>query len=175
MTKDKKDKIIIEVDDTEVDEEKKSKKTIRVLSFLLGGENYCVGIAETKEVIRPPEVTRVPTAPEFIVGIINLRGEIISILDIRHFFGLPLKEKTRDMRVIISDVAGSAIGIMVDEVKDTIEIEESAIQPPISTLKGRLAEYTKGQAKIGKSILILLDLKKILRNEEIEALRKGEV
>ncbi|MBL7158761.1 MAG: purine-binding chemotaxis protein CheW [Candidatus Omnitrophica bacterium] len=175
MTKQKDGKIIIELDDQELEEVKKKKeKTIRVLVFSLGGENYCVGIADTKEVIRPPDITRVPMAPEFVVGIINLRGEIISILDIRHFFGLSVKEKTKDMRVIISDVTGSAIGIMADEVKDTIEIEESVIQPPISTLKGRLAEYTKGQTRVGKDILILLDLGKILKCEEIENLRKGE-
>ena len=106
MTKNKDtEKIILEVDDSELEEVKVEKKTKRVLAFSLGGENYCVDIDQAKEVIRPPEITRVPNTPEFIVGIINLRGEIIAVVDIRHFFGLQIQEKSKDIRVIVTDVA----------------------------------------------------------------------
>ena len=174
MTKNKDtEKIILEVDDSELEEVKVEKKTKRVLAFSLGGENYCVDIDQAKEVIRPPEITRVPNTPEFIVGIINLRGEIIAVVDIRHFFGLQIQEKSKDIRVIVTDVGGSAVGILVDKVEATLDIEEDLIQPPLATLKKELLNYTKGQAQYGDKILIILDLGKILKCEEIENLKKG--
>ena len=166
------DKIIIEIDDDEYENDVKRKKTVRVLVFSLGGESYGVDIRDTREVIRPKQITSVPGTPAFIVGVMNLRGEIISIVDVRHFFDLKDIEKNRDMRVIITDAAGSSVGVMVDKVEDTIDIEEDAIQPPLATIKGKLAEYTKGQVNTGGEILILLDLGKILKCDEIEQLKK---
>ena len=168
-------KIIIEVDENELLEQENKKETVRVLSFSLGGEGYCIKIAQAKEVIKSPPVTKVPNTPQFVVGVINLRGEIISVVDIRYFFGLEQKEKTKDIRVIISDAAGSPVGIIIDKIKDTINIEKESIQPPLSTIKGKLAEYTEGQVQLKKEILTLLDLEKVLRCEEMENLRKGGV
>lgn len=173
MTEDR-DKIVIEVDESDLEEEKLKKKTIRVLVFSLGGENYCVGIKDTKEVIRPSQITRVPNAPEFVTGITNLRGEIVTILDVRHFFGLGERKETKEMNVIITDITGGSVGIVVDKVLDTLDIEEEAIQPPLATIKGKMVDYTKGQIQIGGNILILLDLKSILTCDEIERLKKGE-
>jgi len=172
MTKDK-GKVILEVDDTELEKEKEEKKTVRVLAFSLGDENYCIEIAQAKEVMKLSATTRVPNMPSFVVGIANLRGNIITVLDIRYFFGLERKEKKDEIIALITDVGRSSVGIMVDKIEDTIDIEEAAIQPPLSTLKGKLTGYTKGQVQVGKNILILLDLAKVLKNEEIENLRKG--
>jgi purine-binding chemotaxis protein CheW len=168
------EKIIIEQDEEEVIEEQSSKKTIRILVFSLGEENYCVDIGQTKEVIRLPEITNVPNMPEFVDGIINLRGKIISVIDVRHFFGLLEREKAQDTRLIVTDISGAMLGIVVDKVKDTIDIEEEAVQPPLATLRKELTAYTKGQIELDKDILILLDLAKVLKCEEIERLRKGE-
>jgi len=174
MTKAKdKAKVILEVDDAELAEEKEEKKTVRVLAFSLGDENYCIEISQAKEVIKLVATTRVPNTPSFVVGIANLRGDIITVLDIRYFFGLEKKEKKDEITALITDIGGSSVGIMVDRIEDTVDIEETAIQPPLSTLAGKLAGYTKGQVQIGKNILILLDLAKVLKNEEIESLRKG--
>ena len=168
-----KEKVIIEVDETEFNEKEIKKKTKRVLAFSLGGETYCIGITDIKEVIKLSTVTKVPNAPRFVFGLTNLRGEIISILDIRHFFDLEQKEKTKDVRVIITDVSGPSVGILADRIINTIDIEEEAIQAPLSTLKKTLTAYTKGQVQVGNDIFILLDLEKVLKNEEIETLRKG--
>ena len=173
MSRDK-EKIVIEVEEGLTDEHAFAKKTKRVLVFSLGGENYAIEIAQTREVIRPIQITRVPNTPEFITGIMNLRGEVISIIDIRYFFDLEQKEKTKNIRIIITDVIGEPLGIIVDKVLDTTDIEIDSIQPPLATLKGSLAEYTKGQIKMGKNILILLDLAKIMGAGEIETLRRRE-
>jgi purine-binding chemotaxis protein CheW len=172
MQEDRKEDIIIEIDENEVGEQQQKKQTIRVISFLLGDENYCVDIKQIKEVVRPDFITKVPNTPELVVGIMNLRGEIISIINIKHILGLYYKERTKASRMIITDAIGSSVAIMVDSVKDTIDIEENAIQPPVSTLRNNLLEYTKGQLQIGKDILILLDFTKILSCEEIKRLEK---
>jgi purine-binding chemotaxis protein CheW len=168
------DKIYIESEEEDAFEEKAPKKTVRVLVFSLGDENYCVDVREAKEVSKMPEITRVPNVPSFIVGVANMRGEILSILDLHYFFGVDQKGKTKDLRVIVTDVSKEQVGLMVDQVKDTLEIEEDRIQEPLATLKGKLAGYTKGQIPFGENILIFLDLAKILQCEEIRDLKKGE-
>ena len=168
------DKIYIESEDEDAFEEKVPKKTVRVLVFSLGDENYCVDVREAKEVIKMPDITRVPNVPVFVVGVANMRGEILSILDLHYFFGVDPKGKTKDLRVIVTDVSGEQVGLMVDQVKDTLEIEEDRIQEPLATLRGKLADYTKGQVPFGENILIFLDLEKIFQCEEIRNLKKGD-
>lgn len=165
------DDIIMETDETE--EAPVKKKTLRVLAFTLGGEHYCVDIKQAKSVVRVEALTRVANTPEFIVGVTNLRGEIIPLIDIRYFFGLEHPESDKSARVIVTDVTGSPVGITVDSVADTVDIDEEAIEPPLATLKGKLADYTKGQVQLGNDILILLDLEKILKCDDIERLKSG--
>lgn len=170
------DKIIIVPDDGDVagaEDEASRKKTLRVLTFALGQESYAIALNQAKEVIQPLTITRVPNSPDFIAGVVNLRGEIIAVLDIRHFFGLGEQEKAKDARILITDVTGSYVGVIIDKVKEIIEIEEAAIQPPLVTLRGKLADYTKGEIRIGNDIVVLLDLNKVLNNEAICNLRKG--
>lgn len=166
-------KIFIESEEENF-EEKEVKKTLRVLAFVLGDETYCVDVRQAREVIRMPEITRVPNAPAFVIGAANLRGRIISILDTHYFFGLAQKGKPREARVIVTEGAGESVGLMVDRVKDTLEIEEESVQAPLATLRGKLAEYTLGQVPLGKDILILLDLARILQSDDIRRLRKGD-
>jgi len=169
-----KKKVILEVDESEFEEQQKKKDTIRVLAFSLADENYCVDISQVKEVVRIAQVTKFPNVPEFVIGAMNLRGEILSLVDIRYFFGLEQTGKTQSTRVVVTDVIGSLVGIVVDKMKGTLQIEEEAIQPPLATLRGKTSEYTKGQIHFDENILALLDLEKILKCEEIERLRKGE-
>jgi len=173
MTEDT-EKIYIEPEDEGDFEEKEAKKTFRVLAFSLGDEVYCADVRQAKEVIKMPETTRVPNVPSFIVGVTNFRGNILSIIDLHYFFGVEKKGKTKDARVIVTDVLKEQVGLMVDQVKDTLEIEENRVQDPLPTLKGKLADFTRGQIQFGREILIYLDLEKILRSEEIRNLRKGQ-
>jgi len=171
---DNQNKIILEIDEQEsINEAKEQIRFIRVLVFSLGKESYCLEIKQAKEVVNLSQVTRVPNAPEFVAGIINLRGEIIALLDLHYFFGVEQKEKTQDSKVIITDAAGFNVGLLVDEIDDALDIEESLIQPPLATLNDKLASYTKGNIQIEKRILIFLDLATVLNNPEISNLRKG--
>ena len=168
------DKIYISSEDDELSDEVSHKKLLRVLVFSLGKENYCVDVRQAKEVMKMPETTRVPNVPAFVIGVANLRGEIISILDMHYFFGLEPQGKSQEVRVIVTDLTGDSVGLRVDRVKDTIGIDEAEIQAPLATLKGRLAGYTKGQVTHGEDILIFLDLEKVLQCDEIKNLRKGQ-
>jgi len=168
------DKIIIEADDYASDLQKESKPAIRVLSFRLGTEHYCIDITEAKEVFRPVSVTKVPNAPSFVIGVTNLHGMVVPLLDIKYFLGLEQKEGFGGTKVITTDVKGSLIGLVVDGVDEACDIEESSIQPPLATIKGRLADLTKGQVELNGKILILIDMKKILNCSEMENLNKGE-
>jgi purine-binding chemotaxis protein CheW len=169
------DKIYINSEEDELPEGASHKKLLRVLVFSLGKENYCIDVCQAKEVMKMPEITRVPNVPAFVLGVANLRGEIISVLDMHYFFGLEPQGKSQEVRVIVTDLTGEAVGLRVDRVKDTIGIDEEEVQAPLATLKGRLAGYTKGQVTHGEDILIFLDLGKILRSEEIESLRKKDL
>jgi len=166
------DHIIIEVDDSEFDAQKEAKPTIRVLSFRLGTEHYCINITDAKEVFKPISITRIPNTPAFIVGVTNLHGAAIPLIDIRYFLGLEQRESLAGTKVIVTDVEPDIVGVMVDDVDEALDIEEVSIQPPLATIKGKLAEYTKGQVQLGGEIVVLLELKKILNCEEIENLKK---
>ena len=170
---DDQDKIILEVDENEFETQNESKPTLRALSFRLGSEHYCIDITEAKEVFKPILITRVPNNPIFIIGVTNLHGEIVPLIDIRYFLGLEQKEGFIGTKAITTDIRGNLIGLMVDDVDEACDIEKSSIQPPIATIKGRLADFTKGQIESGGKILILIDLKKIMNCEELDNLKKG--
>lgn len=167
------DKIIIEVDDTEFDAQKEALKTIRVLSFRLGTERYCINITDAKEVFRPLSITRIPNTPAFIVGITNIHGVAIPLIDIRYFLGLQQKEGLSGGKIIVTDIGNNIVGMVVDGVDEALDIAEDSIQPPLVTIKGKPADFTKGQVQLDNEIVVLLDIKKVLGCQEIENLKKG--
>ncbi len=168
-----KDKIIIEVDEEEFLEQKQKKPGIGVLCFTLGGENYCVATEKAREAVRLVRLSRVPNTPEFVTGVMNLRGTVLSIIDIRCFFGLGQAAKPEQAKVVVVSGKYGEVGVLVDEIKGNLELEEEEIQPALATIKGELAEYTRGEVRLGKEILIFLDIEKILDCEAIKRLREG--
>ncbi len=172
MTEDSK-KIIFEVDDLENDDEISLTAYMRVLVFFVGQEQYCVDIKDAKEVIKVEHVTHVPGVPNFVLGVMNLRGEVITLCDLCSFLTLDASERPKELWALVTDVLGAPMALLVDEVKGAIDIEERLIQPPLATLGTKMSQYTRGQAQVGGEILIFLDLKKILTCEEMEHLKKG--
>ena len=169
-----KKKIIIECSADEFEETEEKKKTLRALCFSLGGEDYCIEVKEAREVVRLGEVTNVPNTPAFLVGVMNLRGEIIPIVDIRYFFGLKEMEEMGDARVIVVDTGDFSVGILVDAINETIQIDESDIQPPLSTIKGEMLEYTRGVVSLNEKIMVFLNLEKVLGCDEIVNIKGGK-
>lgn len=166
--------LLAEDDDLSQSLETTAKKDVqRVLVFSLGQENYAIDVAEAREVFRPERITRVPNTPDFITGLANLRGQLIPLIDIRHLIGLPTNEMSKETRAIMTDIRTAPVGVIVDRIKETREIAKEEIQPPLATIKGKLADFTKGEIRLATGILTLLDLNRVLGCEDLEELRKG--
>ena len=133
----------------------------QVVSFEIGSEEYAVDILEVQEIIRMVEITPVPNAPHYVEGVINLRGKVIPIVDLRLRFGLPLAERTKETRIVVVDVSRIIIGLIVDSVSEVLRIPASLIEPPPNG-KGGSSEFHKGVGRVDARLLILLDLERLL-------------
>ncbi len=147
-------------------EEKKGLKQEQLVSFRLGVEEYGVSIMKVQEIIRMQEITHVPQMPDFIEGIINLRGNVIPIIDLRKRFGLSYAEKTSDSRIVVVSVRERIVGIIVDGVSEVLRLSDENIEPPPPAVSNAGRDYIKGVGKLEKRLLILLEIDKILTLEE---------
>lgn len=138
----------------------------QLISFEVGQEEYGLEILRVKEVIRLREITRLPRAPSFVKGIINLRGDVIPIIDLRDRFGLERQEYTAMTRVIVVDVESRLVGMVVDAASQVMRIPADQIEPPPPIAGGLSAEYIKGVGKLEERLIILLDIDRILSRQE---------
>lgn len=145
-------------------EKKEADEYIEVVEFLLASERYGIQSAYIREVYPLKELTPVPCTPKFVAGIINVRGRIISVIDIKIFFELPEKGITDLNKVIIIHNSVMEFGILADAVLGAKQIPLQDIQPSLPTLKGIRAEYLKG---VTKEMLVVLDAEKILSDKKI--------
>ncbi len=142
------------------------KNLDQLISFAMGDENYGVDIQTVKEVIRHREITRLPKAPVFVKGVINLRGDVIPIIDLRERFGMEQQEYTNMTRVIVVEVEGRSVGMVVDSVSHVIRIEEEQIVPPPPCVGKASEEYIRGVGKVDEKLIVLLHITRILTTEE---------
>jgi purine-binding chemotaxis protein CheW len=115
----------------------------QLISFVVGGEDYGIDIQRVKEVIRIREITKLPKCPVFVKGVINLRGDVIPIIDLREKFGLPHEEYTDMTRVIVVEVDEKSIGMVVDSVSHVIRLSEDEIEPPPPLIGGLSSEFRR--------------------------------
>jgi len=150
-------------------DEVKGIKNQQLVSFKIGSEEFGINIMKVQEIIRMQEITKVPQMPGFIEGILNLRGNVIPIVDLRKKFDLPEVEKTGDSRIIVVSMLGRIIGIIVDSVSEVLRMNEEQIQPPPSIISSIGQQYIKGVGKLGQNrLLIMLEIDKILSLEEYQ-------
>ncbi len=149
-----------------IDEEKK------VIVFKLKNEEYGVDVTQVKSIERMEHITRVPNTPPFVKGVINLRGVVIPIIDLRKRFGFDIKDYNEQTRIIIVNVDEMEVGLIVDAANDVIDISLSAIEPPPKVVGGVESEYLSGVAKITDRLLVLLNLNKVLNPNEVKELEK---
>jgi len=140
--------------------------------FKLGNEEFGVPITQVKEINRLTSATKVPRSPVFVEGIINLRGQIIPIIDMKKRFDLPLTEYTGDARIIVIQVGDHNFGVEVDLVSEVLRINTSDIEPAPHIVCSIDSDYITGVAKVGDRLLILLDLDRLLSEEEKEQLQE---
>lgn len=135
----------------------------QIVSFKIGNEEYGVDIMRVQEIILMGAITKMPEAPAFIKGLINLRGNVISVTDLRTRFGLESKQADDRTRIIVMNLGERTVGVVVDEVNEVLRISKSQIEPAPSSISGIDHTSIKGLAKLNERILILLDVEQVLR------------
>ncbi len=155
------------------DHQLQKKDFLQVVSFKLHQEEYAIEITRVKEIILLEGVTHVPQMPDFIEGIINLRGNIIPVIDLRKRFSLPCSEQTDQTRIVVTRMGDRIIGLIVDSVSQVMKIPHGEIQEPPDTIAGIAGEYLEGIGKIDNQMILLLDIEKIMTNVEKQRLFKA--
>ena len=145
--------------------------TMQLVSFTLAKELYGVEITKVREIILITDITRIPETPNFVKGLINLRSTVIPIVDLRLRFGLAQQDVSDETRIMVVNVAGKTIGIIVDAVSEVLRISHNQIAPPPPTVAGLGREYLTGLVKLENRLLILLDIDKILGDDETSAVQ----
>lgn len=147
---------------------------IKVIIFQLKDEEYGVEVDQVRSIERVEHITRVPSTPNFVEGVINLRGVVTPIIDLRKRFDIEGIEHSEMTRVIIVTVGTMDVGLIVDAANDVIDIPKNAIEPPPVVVGGIEAEYIRGVAKLEKRLLILLNLDKVLNPDELDEMNEIE-
>jgi purine-binding chemotaxis protein CheW len=144
----------------------------QLVSFTLNDEMYGVDILRVQEINRMVSITKIPQTPEYIEGVINLRGKVIPIIDIRKKFQIFAKEWNKDTRIIVVDVKGAVVGMVVDSVSEVLRIPKSSIEPAPKITSSIDTDYITGVVKLDDKLLIFLEVDKIAVevSEEIENL-----
>lgn len=150
-------------------------KGLQLVAFRIGKELFGVGIESIREIVRFPEVTEVPDAPAFLEGVINLRGKIVPVVDLRKRLRLSGEGNTKSTRVLITEDGRNMIGLHVDEVSEVLRIQPDSIEEPPEMVSAIGVEYITGVAKVAERLIILLDLKKILSLEETKKIISGSL
>ena len=143
---------------------------MQLVVFELGDESYGVDISRVQDINRMQEITEIPHAPESVVGVINLRGRVIPVIDLRKRFGLPEAVHTKDTRIVVVHLEGNLIGVIVDAVSQVLRIPADIVEPPSPVLAGVDSRYLRGIAKLDDRLVILLDLDFVLSRREQEAI-----
>ena len=140
---------------------------LQLVSFEVGDEEFAVSILSVQEINRIMQITRVPQSPPFVEGVINLRGKIIPVINLRKRFGLPALENSDDVRIIVVEVANRVLGFTVDRVNEVLRISSDIVEPAPSMVSGHNTDYVQGVGKLDDRLLILLNLEKLFTADEI--------
>lgn len=134
----------------------------QVVSFKLGAEEYGITILDVQEVILMGEITQVPQVPDFVRGLINLRGSVIPIIDLRARFDMEVTDPNEHTRIIVVNAKSATVGLIVDSVEKVLRINESQIEPPPTGLFTLEGSCVSGVVKLEKTILSVLDVNMVL-------------
>ncbi|AOU98447.1 chemotaxis protein CheW [Acidihalobacter yilgarnensis] len=139
---------------------------LQCVTFFLSGEVYALDVMRVQEVLRVGEISPVPGAPEYVLGIINLRGNVVTVIDARQRLGLEFTEPDDSSRIIVLEAAGQDVGILVDGVAEVVRIRQDEIDPSPSVGNQEAARYIQGVASRDKELIIVVDVEKLLNEEE---------
>lgn len=149
---------------------KQDGELLQLVTFSIGDEECGVNILKVQEIIRTMEITKVPRAPEFVEGVINLRGKVIPIIDLRRRFGLSSKVHDKNTRIIVIEINNVIVGFVVDAVSEVLRIPAGTVEPPPPVVAGVDSDYISGVGKLQDRLLIMLDLDRLLSSEDLDML-----
>ncbi len=154
-------------------------ETTQFLTFKLGDEVFALDISKVREVLDFTSITKVPRTPEFMRGVINLRGSVVPVVDIKLKFGMPMTEKTVNTCIIITEVTvdgeTAVLGALADSVQEVIDLEPDHIEPAPKIGTKLKTEFIKGMGKRGDHFIILLDIDKVFSTEELALVKTDKV
>lgn len=139
----------------------------KLVSFQIGSEEFAIDIIMVQEIIKMFDITRVPKALFYVEGVINLRGRVIPIINIRKRLGLPIRSYDKNTKIIVVEINKKILGFIVDAVSEVIEISNSTIEPPPSIMGEVDSEFISGIGKLNDRLLVLLDLEKVLTQKKL--------
>ncbi len=143
---------------------------LQLVSFKIGEEEFGVDILKVQEINRLVAITKVPRSPDFVEGVINLRGKVIPIIDLRKRFMMETKEYDKDTRIVVVDIENQVMGMVVDAVSEVLRLPRKTIEPAPEIATSVDSDYIKGVAKLEDRLLIFLDLSKVFSEKERMAL-----
>ncbi|MFO7767042.1 MAG: chemotaxis protein CheW [Pelovirga sp.] len=146
----------------------------KYLTFHLAGEDYGIEICHVIEIIGIQAITEVPDMPAFIRGVINLRGKVIPVMDVRARFGLPARDYDERTCIIVINVDSTEVGLVVDEVSEVADIPESQVEPAPRTSKNTEGSFIQGMGKMNNKVKILLDAHKLLFSGEMQRVLQSD-
>jgi purine-binding chemotaxis protein CheW len=151
-------------------------KILQLVTFRLDNEEFGVDILKVQEINKMVDITRIPNAPPFVEGVINLRGKIIPIVDLRKRLGFDGRSFDKSTRIIVVELDGTVLGFIVDSVSEVLRISAGIVEPPPPLVSGIESEYIEGVGKLDNRLLILLELKKVFTltdKRELEMVANG--
>lgn len=134
--------------------------------FGLGKEDYAVDVAMVREIVTLQDISRVPRAPDFVEGVISLRGKIIPVIDLRKRLGLEMSELTRKSRIVVVEEDENVVGMIVDNVKEVLKVSSETVEPASPVVTSTGTQFIRGVANVGDRVIIILNLLRVLSQEE---------
>jgi purine-binding chemotaxis protein CheW len=151
--------------------ERQTNRELQIVGFRVGNETYGVPITALHEIVRVPEITAVPDAPEYLEGVINLRGKIVSVIDLRKRFGIKQATPSRRNRILVVEFNGRLSGLIVDSASEVLKIASSDIEPPPAVLQEGGLNCVTGLGKYKGRLIMLLDTSKLLESGSLRMQR----
>src|ERR1700682_4707327 len=149
------------------------EKDLQVVGFRIGKETYGVRIGAVREIVRVPEITAVPSAPEIIEGVINLRGKIIPVMDLRKRFGQVYTVADKKNRILVVEIENKLVGLIVNAASEVLKIPPAEIEPPGSVFADGESGYVTGVGKLKGRLIIMLDIAKLMHQPDLRVLEQA--
>ncbi|MBN2433659.1 MAG: purine-binding chemotaxis protein CheW [Spirochaetes bacterium] len=152
------------------DMQKKETTSLQVVCFKIGEEEYGLEILKVQEILKLPKVTKLPKSASFIIGMIDLRGQVIPIINLSNKFGIKEVSDHKNLRAIVVDIQGKKVGLAIDSVSHVVRIDSKDIEPPPPIVRGISGKYIVGIAKVDSGFVVILDIDQIFSHEELSSI-----